>query len=143
MKFVVDTNVLFTFFWDKSIFKRLSVKQDLELFSPEYALEEINKYMEEILKKTKLSKDEFMRLRKELAIIVEFIPLEEYTQFLKQAENLSKDLSRNEKIEFLGDIDFIALALKMNCSIWSNDKLLKKQERLNIFNTKEIINLIG
>lgn len=142
MKIVVDTNVLFTFFWDKSVFKRLSVKQDLELFSPEYALEEINKYMEEILKKTKLSKDEFMRLRKELAIIVEFIPLEEYTQFLKQPENLSKDLSRNEKIEFLEDIDFIALALKMNCSIWSNDKLLKKQEKLNIFNTKEIINLI-
>jgi|SRR3989344_1176384 len=142
MKFVVDTNVLLTFFWSKSIFKKLSIKQGLKLYSPEYALEEINKYIEEILKKTKLSKDEFIRLRRELAIIVEFVPLEEYHQFLKQVEILSKNLSNSEKIEFLDDIDFLALALKMNCSIWSNDKLLKKQEKINIFNTKEIINLM-
>ena len=82
------------------------------------------------------------RLRRELAIIVEFVPLEEYHQFLKQVEILSKNLSNSEKIEFLDDIDFLAFALKMNCSIWSNDKLLKKQEKINIFNTKEIINLM-
>jgi len=38
MEFVVDTNVLFTFFWEGSFTKKLLVKQELELFSPEFAL---------------------------------------------------------------------------------------------------------
>ncbi len=43
-----------------------------------------------------------------------------------------------EKQEFYEDIDFIALALKENCPLWSNDKLLKKQIRVKIINTNEI-----
>ena len=59
MKFVVDTNILFTFFWKNSFTKGLLVDQDLEYFAPEYSLEEINKYTDEILKKTGISLEKF------------------------------------------------------------------------------------
>ena len=75
MKFVVDTNILFTFFWKNSFTKGLLVDQDLEFFAPEFALEEINKYSDEIIEKTGISLEKFKELRRDLAIFVEFIPL--------------------------------------------------------------------
>lgn len=142
MRLVVDSNILFTFFWKDSIFKKLSLKQDLDLLAPEYALEEINKYSIEILKKAKLSKEGFKNLKIELAFKVEFIPLKEYLTFLKKAQELFKDLPENERNELLNDLDFFVLALKFNCPIWSNDKLLKKQSKTRVFTTKEIIEII-
>ena len=41
MRIIVDTNILFSFFWKKSILKELLNNPSLELFSPEFALEEI------------------------------------------------------------------------------------------------------
>ena len=55
MEFIVDTNVLLTFFWKNSTFKKISLMQELDLFSPEFALKEINKHSDEIIKKCGLS----------------------------------------------------------------------------------------
>jgi predicted nucleic acid-binding protein len=56
MEFIVDGNVLFTFFWKRSVTRKLFLEPDLELYSPEFALEEINKYQEDIIRKTNLTK---------------------------------------------------------------------------------------
>lgn len=64
MKFVVDTNILFTFFWKNSFTKGILVDQDF---------------------------------------------------------------------------DFIALAIKLNCPVWSNDPHLKQQSLVKVFNTNEFI----
>ena len=133
MRLVIDTNILFTYFWKNSFTKKLILKSDLELFAPEYALEEIKYHMQEILNKTKISKQEFIKLREELALIVKFIPPEDYS-------NLFKDVMKS--IPDSKDIDFLALALKLSCPIWSNDPDLKKQDKIKIFTTKEIIQLI-
>ncbi len=53
MKIVVDSNILCTYFWQKFVFSQLCRKAELTLYSPEYALEEINKYNKEILKKNR------------------------------------------------------------------------------------------
>jgi len=132
VKFVVDTNVLFTFFWPGSFTKGLLVDQDLEFFAPELALREINEHREEILKKTGISSKEFEMLRRDLGIFVEFIPLEEYSEFLQQASSIpDKD-----------DVDFVALALKLNLPIWSNDEELKRQSLVKVLSTKELINFL-
>ncbi len=143
MKLVVDSNVLFTFFWKSSTFKEISLNLELDLCSPVYALEEINKYSSEILNKTGLPEEEFKKLKLELARIIMFIPLEEYSIYLKQATLLAKKLSDEEKLNFLKDIDFFALALKLSFPIWSNDKLFKKQSRVPVFTTKEIVELLS
>lgn len=144
MKFVVDSNILFTFFWKNSVFESISLKQEFELVAPEYALEEINKYASEIKKRAKLTQEEFKKLKIELAIRVEFIPLNEYLSFFKNIQSLIKDLPEKERIELLGDIDFLALALKLNIPIWSNDKDLKnKQNRVRVYNTEEVLKIIS
>ena len=137
MKLVVDSNVLFTLFWKNSIFSKISLRQDLELFAPEFAIEEINKYKKEIMHKTKISEKEFIEIKKELAIRVKFISIEEYTDFLKIALKII-----NTEKELLNDIDFIALALKLKVPLWTNDKLIKKVKDINILNTKELIEIM-
>lgn len=133
MKLVVDSNVLFTFFWKNSVAQKLFADQDLELCSPEFALEEINKYRDEIMKKTKITLNEFKSLRKELAIFVEFIPINEYTEYLPRALKISPDPN---------DVDFFSLALKMQLPLWSNDHELKNQRTIKILSTKEVIELL-
>ncbi len=94
-----------------------------------YALEEINSHKEEILAKTGLVVDSFKERRKELAVYVEFVSLDEYLGCIDKASNI---LDKN-------DVDFIALALKMGCPVWSNDKDLKKQSLIEVYTTGEFI----
>ena len=130
MKFVVDTNILYTFFWKKSLTHRILLRQYLELFSPEFALEEINSHKQDILKKTKLSENEFKELKTDIAIAVEFFPIEKYRDLFESAKKISPDPN---------DIDFFALALKLDLPIWSNDSLLKKQNAVNVFSTLDLL----
>ncbi len=49
----------------------------------------------------------------------------------------------NEAIEIMKDIDekdspFIALAITLNCAIWSNDKDFKKQKKVKVYSTSEL-----
>ncbi|MBI4016134.1 MAG: hypothetical protein HY363_00400 [Candidatus Aenigmarchaeota archaeon] len=134
MKLVVDTNVLFTFFWKNSIARELFVNLHLELYSPDYALEEIKKHAGEIIKKTRLSESEFNSIRNKLVMMVSFVPLEEYGLTLQKALRLTPDKD---------DVDFFALALKLNCPIWSNDFALKVQNHVIMLNTKDIITLMA
>ena len=139
---VVDSNVLFTFFWKDSVFIN-AAKQAIELFAPEFAVEEIKKYMPDLLTKTKQSHKEFDKRLEELMQRVKFIPLEEYRSYFSKAESMAKDFTEEEKEEFIKDVDVFAVALKLNCPIWSNDKLFKKQDVIPVFSTKEVIELLG
>nr|QBM01182.1 hypothetical protein [uncultured archaeon] len=134
MKFVVDTNILFTFFWENSFTKGILIDQDFEFFSPEYALKEINNHINEIINKTGITNEKFQELRKDLAICVEFVPSEEYKDFLKEASLLLPN--------YPDDIDFLALATKLKLPIWSNDTHLKSQNKIMIYTTKEFLNLL-
>lgn len=133
MKFVVDTNILYTFFWKNSLTHKILLRQDLELFSPEFAIEEINSHKQDILRKTKLSEEKFKELKTDMAIAVEFLSIEKYKDFFDSAKKISPDPN---------DIDFFALALKLDLPIWSNDSLLKKQNTINVFSTLDMLKKI-
>ena len=55
-----------------------------------------------------------------------------FIDFSKEAYEIMKDI--DEK-----DTPYIALALKLNCPIWSNDTDLKKQNKVKVYNTKELL----
>ncbi|MFT4310944.1 MAG: PIN domain-containing protein [Candidatus Woesearchaeota archaeon] len=130
MKVVVDTNVLMTFFWQNSVFRKLLTQELVDCIAPEYALEEINKYEAEICKKTNITKKQYKEQLNELAIYVEFISIENYQEKLIAVVNNMPDPK---------DIDFVALAVKHELPLWTNDKLLKEQSVVAIYTTKEIL----
>jgi len=133
MKFVVDANVLFSFFWKDSFTKRLLMGKYFELCAPEFSLEEIDKYRDEIMRKAKIGLDEFVEMRRELILYVDFFPLNSYGKFLKRAIEICPDRD---------DVDYFALALKLGVGIWSNDKLLKGQEAVKVLNTMDVLGLM-
>ena len=133
MKIVVDTNILFSFFWKSSITKKLIISSNLNLISPEIALEEIKKYKREIMKKVKINNEEFKTLFNELKLIINFVEDKEYNSFLKKAEIISPDKN---------DAKFFALCLKYDYPLWTNDKLLKNQEMVSVVTTEDLIDVL-
>lgn len=129
MKLVVDTNVLFTYFWEGSFSRSLLISKDLELVSPEYSLEELKEHKEEIKKKVRISESDFERVLDELHYYVNFISFESYSSFLKRVNGVP---DRN-------DLDFLALALKLDVPVWTNDKHFKEQSLVKVYTTVELV----
>lgn len=132
MKLVLDSNILFTFFWEKAVIHTI-LEQNILFYAPEFALEEIKKYKQEIKQKTKLSEADFKEKQKLLTVRISFIPPKMYTSFLSQALHISPDKE---------DIDFIALTIALDCGLWSNDNALKEIQKIDIYSTKELIELL-
>ena len=142
IRLVVDSNSLFTFFWKNSVFNELCNQNLLELYSPEYSLEEIKKYSSEIIRKAKITEKEFNSPRNSLTAKINFIPLANYSLFFGKIKHLINKLPEAERLDLMKDIDFLALSLKLNIPLWSNDKLLKRQQAVEILTTEEIIKII-
>jgi predicted nucleic acid-binding protein len=51
---------------------------------------------------------------------------------IKKAEQISPDPD---------DVMYFATALKLNCSIWSNDKEMKKQKYVRVYATHDLVKL--
>ena len=142
MRLVVDSNVLFTYFWENSLFHSICTLPNLLLFSPRYALTEILKYRYDIMKKSNIAKKEFEKKINELQELVAFIPEKEYKKELQKIAKKIKSKLKEYQEEMLDDIDFLALSQFLQCSIWSNDKILKKQGFSTVLDTEEIVKIL-
>jgi len=132
MKLVIDANILFAALIKEGITIQLLLNKDIELYSPNFVIEELDKHIEEILYKMK--RDTFSFENKLLLIkqALRIVKDAEYDEFIEQAEQFVQDEN---------DADYIALALKLRIPIWSNDKMLKKQKLAKVYNTIEIIEM--
>ena len=91
-------------------------------------------HKEEIIEKTDRTAEEFFRLLEILKRRIVIIPLEELIPYIEEAEKLTPDPD---------DMAYFALALKLNCAIWSNDKKLKEQNKIKVYNTHGLSKLSG
>ena len=132
MKLVVDTNILVSFFRESPVrFVLINpLLFDLKFFVPEYGLQELSNIKGLISEYAGISKDQIDFSFEELKKHLEIIPSEAFKSF----ENEALKLTPHNK-----DIPFFALALKLDCAIWSNELAFKKQKKIKIFNTKELI----
>jgi predicted nucleic acid-binding protein len=135
MKLVVDTNVLFSFFKKESKTRRLiSNFEILEPVTPSFCIDELNEHKELICEKSRLSDSEFEEVLDDLLIFVKVFSLFEYKEFLSDAKTLSPDPD---------DIDLFALALKLDCPIWAQEKAFKKQSKVKVFSTSDLVSFLS
>jgi predicted nucleic acid-binding protein len=131
---VVDANILISLLIAKGTKHQLFFSEHITPVSPELILFEIGKYWKEIVEGSGLSepalKQEFAAVRERLNTLA----LEDTQDMLKEAKHASPDKD---------DAEYFAAALKLNCPIWSEDKLLKKQSRVEVLNTPEILERLG
>ncbi len=102
----------------------------LRVFAPELLLEEVEEHKKELLRKTGLSESDFNSLVAFLARRISFCPITEFLSFLPKAKQSSPDPD---------DIAYLALALKLCCPLWSNDKQLKSQSAVKVISTSELL----
>ncbi len=133
MELVIDANILFAALIKESTTATLVFSPFLKLYAPDFVVEEFMKYAELIQKKMKRTNVEFVTIMHMLHQIITVVPKEEYAKWMEEAKEISPD----EK-----DVMYVALALKLRCGIWSNDSKLKEQNKVRIYSTKEMVELL-
>ncbi len=133
MNLVIDANILFALLIKHGKTEEVLFQERINAFAPEFLLEEFQKYEYLILKKTSRSHEEFQELMNTIKKKIKIIPNEETKPYMKEARKISPDKK---------DTKYFATALMLNCAIWSNDRPLKKQEKIRIYTTNELIRIL-
>jgi len=127
---IVDANILFAALIRNNKTSDLLFREELHLFTPEYIFSEVSKYNSLILKRTNRTKQDLKKFWNILEKQIQAFPLSEMKARIKEATKISPDPK---------DIQYFALALHLNASIWSNDKALKTQSKVKIFSTEDLL----
>lgn len=134
MKLVLDNNIFFSLMKPFSVNSYLFSSLRAEFFAPEFIKSELKKHKEECLFKSKLSEHEFEIRKNEVEENIKFFKSLEYKDFLEISLTALTDPD---------DVDFLALALKLSLSIWSNDPHLKQQSKVKVYSTSELLKKLG
>ena len=136
MILIIDTNIVFSGMVKDKGTRELLIDSPFTLYSPETMISEIRKHQELIIKKSRLTKDEFETLFGLITEKIMIVEKEKYEKYLKEAEKIMGGVDKN-------DIPFIALALSIsNDGIWSDDSDFYKQNRIKVWKTTDIIKKI-
>ena len=135
MKLVVDANVLFSALIKDGLTRKLIINESLELHSPKELFDEFLEHLNELEKKTNV-KAEILRgkMREFFRIANIKIHSNISDKFIIKARKFSPDFE---------DVIYFALAFKLSCPIWSNDKRLSNQNKVKIISTSEILDLLA
>jgi predicted nucleic acid-binding protein len=132
---VLDTNVFISALIKEGITREIITTLKVNFLFPEFEFEEIHNHKEEIIKKSKISEKEFYILILRLLNYVRVIPTEIILPYRKQASKIIGHIDKD-------DVIFIATALAFNCPIWTDDVHFKKQRKIKILTTPEIIDYL-
>jgi predicted nucleic acid-binding protein len=136
LRIIIDSNILFSALIKDSITRRIILDYEDQFLFPSYIFEEIEKYKNELLTKSKMKPKDFEDLLRTLLQKVIIIPKEVLIHYKDDAYQIIKDIDPD-------DVTFIACALAYSDSIvWSDDKKLKQQSKVRIINTNEMYSLI-
>ena len=136
MELVVDANILVAGFLRAAVTRELLLDDRLALRTPEYAILETERILltPRIQKRFgKLSREQVKLALAATTSSIEVLPEAIYRTHLPEAKKLSPDPA---------DAPYFALALHLDIPIWSNDALLKDQDRVSVYTTQEVLGRI-
>lgn len=135
MLLVIDANIIFSALLSpKGANASLIFFPKVSLISPEFLKDELDKHFSFMTAKSGRTKEDMERARDLLLSRVEIFSAEEYKTHLEKARQISPD--RN-------DAEYFAVALSLNCPLWSNDKALKSQKEVKVFSTSELLQFLS
>jgi predicted nucleic acid-binding protein len=134
MKLVLDSNIIFSALIKKSTTRDIILSDIFDLYAPEYIFSEITKHKELLLRKSKMDEGELDALLLLLQKHIHLASKEKYNRKMALAEDILKDID-------ITDSPFLALALSLDCSVWSNDGHFKQQDKVEVYTTKDLTNM--
>ena len=133
MEVVVDTNIVVAAILSAGMTRKLVFHPGLKLHTPDYLIEELAEHHEEFEEKAALKTGSFDTVLSLIMANVAQSRQEEYSLFEDEAKRISPDPD---------DFPFLALALSLKCPIWSNDRRLKKQKQVQVYDTIELVKML-
>src|SRR3989344_5942325 len=89
---------------------------------------------------SEVARKAFKQKIKDLELFEKFFDLFERNVILVPKEEIELSMIEAEKISpDKKDVLYFALALKLKCGIWSNDKKLKTQNKVKVYSTEDLL----
>lgn len=139
MDLVIDANILFAAFIKNSITREIllyKTPNPIKLYAPPFILEETSRYKSFLSDKTNIPEHEILGLVLELLYAANIAIIE--NKNLAEVKVAAEKIAPDKK-----DAPYFAVALYKNCEIWSNDKQLKKQNKIIVITTKELLAILS
>ncbi len=136
MKILIDTNIIIAALIKNNKAREVILSGKFEFVSPEFVLEEVNKYKKYICDKAKISSEVFDLVVNIIFEKITLVPKEEYDEFIEESREI---MERDVK-----DIPYVACYFAMNCNyLWTNDLDFTGKKELKLISIKELLELIN
>jgi predicted nucleic acid-binding protein len=135
MRLVVDTNRIIAALVRDGVSRKIITHFDGELITIGFSMEELEGHKEEILKKAKISETDLEMILDKLFSKLVVLDDKVIEKNMDKAKELMEEIDS-------ADVPFIAAALATKAPIWSDDKHFKKQDKIKILTTKELIEML-
>jgi predicted nucleic acid-binding protein len=133
MIYVIDANILFAAIIRDSATRKIILDSNAQFLAPDYLLTEHERYGTLLRAKSGLSEKAYERLLVLLLSRIRLVAWDELRMSAEQAYALAKDIDPYDTM-------FFACCLANPGSVlWSDDKKLKKQDKVKIVNTEEML----
>tara|TARA_Y100000310_G_scaffold324617_1_gene386692 strand:+ start:4093 stop:4494 length:402 start_codon:yes stop_codon:yes gene_type:complete len=131
MKVVVDSNRIIAALIRDSTTREILFKRTISFITPEFLKEEVIKYQQDIIKKAKITPDEFNLLFSSLLKRMTIVPKSSYDSKISFLEG---------KIDDLKDIPYLACAISHKAEgIWTHDPHFQEQKLVKIFSNIDLV----
>lgn len=134
MRIIIDANIIISMLIKPGKPIEIIFRDDLEIFAPKLLLTELENNKEEIISKSRLSKEEIEDFSKIVLQRIKIISENDFIKFRAKAEKICPHMK---------DVQYFALSLHLQCPIWSNEKKLQEQPHIKVYATHEIMRLFG
>ena len=130
-KLVVDTNAVAAALIREGISRRILLVSGISFFAPDFLGEELEEHKDIFLAKSGLAAEDYEKAVNVILANIVQIPAGSYLAFRQKALELTPDHD-----------DWPFLALSLSCPIWSNDRGMRWQKEVEVYNTGELASLL-
>ena len=136
MIIILDSNVVMSALIKSSQTRQIIFHSGYKFYHPKVALRNLEKYKEEIIKRSGMNSEEYEKLSKALFENITLVDTENFLDKLEEAKEIMASID-------IEDVPFIALALSIeNDGIWSDDNHFQKQKKVKIWKTSDVLKLV-
>ena len=130
-KVVVDTNIVISALVKDSVTRDIIFRFSGKLYFLSFSMDELKKYEQYIIDKTKQDKTEIEKLFEKLLSKMIILDDRDINLKMEEAKAIMELIDPD-------DTPFIAAAILTGGDIWSDDKHFEKQKRVKVWKTSEI-----
>ena len=135
MKLIVDTNRILAALIKNGLSRKIVTSGSFELYAPNYVLDEVMRHIDYVFKKSGISRSE---IKKFLLLFMENLTIINDAEIKVHIEEARKIIGHID----INDAPILACALAIKCGIWTEDKHFEKQNKIDVWHTKDLIGLL-